>query len=280
MLNVFDTLAMGNFPYASNYLVFQQEMPSLPPPDSIATLLLTIIVSSSRRGTRPSCCPPGRCALRAPTSPERSRATRPRCCGGWRRPRACPLPLHTGGRRRHAACPSCAEDVSAGVLYNASGKARCYALPRSALDGGDGIWDWQYCTQRLPQETYFNLTGGRDMFWRFNKSAATIATHCTRRFPGVVQRPGWIAATSAFSSAGSASHIIFSNGEYDPWRSGGVLRNLSSTLVAIEVPQGAHHLDLMFSNADDPEPVRAARRAELALVREWVAQPLPRSLFH
>ena len=95
--------------------------------------------------------------------------------------------------------------AAAGVLYNASGRAACYELPESDLDGDDGIWDWQYCTQRLPQETYFNLTGGRDMFWRFNKSAATIATHCTRRFPSVVQRPGWIAATSAFSSAGSAS---------------------------------------------------------------------------
>jgi len=226
LLNVFDTLAMGNFPYASNYLVFQQTRDP--------TVLL-------------------------PAWPMRA---------------AC---AHFAGAVTSDA-PSLLRRMAAaaGVLYNASGKARCYALPRSALDGGDGIWDWQYCTQRLPQETYFNLTGGRDMFWRFNKSAATIATHCTRRFPGVVQRPGWIAATSAFSSAGSASHIIFSNGEYDPWRSGGVLRNLSSTLVAIEVPQGAHHLDLMFSNADDPEPVRAARRAELTLVREWVAQPLPR----
>ena len=116
--------------------------------------------------------------------------------------------------------------------------------------------------------------GGRDMFWRFNKSAATIATHCTRRFPGVVQRPGWIAATSAFSSAGSASHIIFSNGEYDPWRSGGVLRNLSSTLVAIEVPQGAHHLDLMFSTDDDPQSVRDVRQAELEFIAKWEAKAM------
>lgn len=85
-----------------------------------------------------------------------------------------------------------------------------------------------------------------------------------------MQRPGWIAATSAFASAASASHIVFSNGEYDPWRSGGVLRNLSSTLVAVEVPQGAHHLDLMFSHPDDPPPVRAARDMEERLVREWL----------
>ena len=109
------------------------------------------------------------------------------------------------------------------------------------------------------------------MFWAFNKSEAFIAAHCTRRFPGVVQRPGWIASTSAFTSATSASNIIFSNGEYDPWRSGGVLHNLSSTLVAVEVPQGAHHLDLMFSDPRDPAPVRAARVAEERFLREWLA---------
>ena len=123
----------------------------------------------------------------------------------------------------------------------------------------------------MSQESYFNLTGTADMFWRFEKSDAAIAAHCTARYPGIVQRPGWIAATSAFGAASAASNIIFSNGELDPWRSGGVLRNLSRTLVAIEVPQGAHHLDLMFSHPEDPPPVRAARDAEFALLREWLA---------
>ena len=45
-----------------------------------------------------------------------------------------------------------------------------------------------------------------------------------------------------------------------------MLHNLSRTLVAIEVPQGAHHLDLMFSHPEDPPPVRAARDAEFALL--------------
>ena len=35
------------------------------------------------------------------------------------------------------------------------------------------------------------------MFWRFGKSEAAIAAHCSARYPGIVQRPGWIAATSA-----------------------------------------------------------------------------------
>ena len=269
LLNVFDTLSMGNFPYPSNYLVFQQtrdptvKLPAWPMRAACAhfagAFALNTTAGTSRSGGSGS-------GSGSDTSFGRDGES------GGGVAAAAPTDLF----QRMAA--------AAGVLYNASGRASCYDLPGSDLDGDDGIWDWQYCTQRLPQETYFNLTGARghqgqgvqgheeggDMFWPFNKSAATISDHCARRFPGVVQRPGWIAATSAFTSASSASHVIFSNGEYDPWRSGGVLRNLSSTLVAVEVPGGAHHLDLMFANPKDPAPVRAARDAELALLREWL----------
>ena len=66
--------------------------------------------------------------------------------------------------------------------------------------------------------------------------------------------------------------VVFSNGEYDPWRSGGVLRNLSSSLVAVDIMQGAHHLDLFFSDPADPPSVREARQVELAAVRRWIAE--------
>ena len=29
----------------------------------------------------------------------------------------------------------------------------------------DGIWNYQWCTELLPQETYFSLNGTTDMFW-------------------------------------------------------------------------------------------------------------------
>ena len=33
----------------------------------------------------------------------------------------------------------------------------CFALPDDP--NYDGIWDWQWCTELLPQETYFSLSG-------------------------------------------------------------------------------------------------------------------------
>jgi len=54
--------------------------------------------------------------------------------------------------------------AAAGVLYNVTGRERCFALP--ADPNYDGIWDYQWCTELLPQETYFSLSGGtKDMFW-------------------------------------------------------------------------------------------------------------------
>ena len=129
--------------------------------------------------------------------------------------------------------------------------------------------DYQWCTERLPQETYFTIDGKRDIFWDRPANATAIAEHCEATY-AVAPKGHWVAATSEFGRASSASNIVFSNGEYDPWRSGGVLTNLSDTLIAVDIAQGAHHLDLFFSDPADPPSVIAARQVEVAAIRRWV----------
>ena len=51
-----------------------------------------------------------------------------------------------------------------------------------------------------------------------------------------------------------------------------MLRNLSDSVVAVLIPEGAHHLDLMFSNPLDPPSVIAARDTQRAHMRAWVAE--------
>jgi len=216
---VWDTLAMGNFPYRSNYLVFQQTH------DPTVTL-----------------------------PPWPFRAACAKFAGA------------DAATPADALLARMAE--AAGLLYNASGNAPCFALPQDP--NFDGIWDYQYCTERLPQETYFTLTGVSDMFWARPANATAIAAYCERKY-AVGFRAGWIAATSDLGLASAASNIVFSNGEYDPWRSGGILTNLSTSLVAVDIAQGAHHLDLMFANDADPPSVVAARKLELAAIRRWIA---------
>ena len=53
---------------------------------------------------------------------------------------------------------------------------------------------------------------------------------------------------------------------------GGVLKNMSDSLVAIVIPEGAHHLDFMFSHELDPPSVLQARASQRALMRQWIAQ--------
>ena len=70
----------------------------------------------------------------------------------------------------------------------------------------------------------------------------------------------------------AASNIVFSNGLLDPWTSGGVTANLSKTVVSVVLELGAHHLDLMFEDPNDPPCARAAREVEEANVRRWIAE--------
>lgn len=63
---------------------------------------------------------------------------------------------------------------------------------------------------------------------------------------------------------------VCSNGLLDPWSSGGVLYNVSSSTVAVIIPEGAHHLDLRESNPADPVSVRTARKFHCKFIRLWL----------
>ncbi|KAG8514796.1 Lysosomal Pro-X carboxypeptidase [Galemys pyrenaicus] len=61
-----------------------------------------------------------------------------------------------------------------------------------------------------------------------------------------------------------------SNGELDPWSGGGVTEDITDTLIAITIPEGAHHLDLRSNNALDPTAVLLARSLEVRYMQQWI----------
>jgi hypothetical protein len=71
------------------------------------------------------------------------------------------------------------------------------------------------------------------------------------------------------------SNIIFSNGELDPWRAGGVNTNLTTwdtaRTVAIYIAKSAHHLDLRLPDPLDPPSVTFARAVEMSTIKLWIS---------
>lgn len=71
----------------------------------------------------------------------------------------------------------------------------------------------------------------------------------------------------------SYSNIIFSNGELDPWRAGGVNNYVSPDLPVYLIRGGAHHLDLRLPNATtdtNTTDVYWVREQEKMLISQWV----------
>jgi lysosomal Pro-X carboxypeptidase len=159
--------------------------------------------------------------------------------------------------------------AAASVFYNVSGDAACFD-PRSNVNAAtaadDAFWGWQACTEMvMPQ----SRDGVRDAFWPQPYDAAADAAACAAAW-GVEPRPEWATVSYGGRRLRAASNIVFSNGGLDPWRAGGVTRTLSRSLLAVDIPLGAHHLDLMFAHPDDPPCVRAARGVERREIARWV----------
>lgn len=64
--------------------------------------------------------------------------------------------------------------------------------------------------------------------------------------------------------------FYFSNGQLDPWSGGGVLQTVSSSLIAIQIPYGAHHFDLRAANPGDTAYVIEARIQEKNILKNWI----------
>jgi len=156
---------------------------------------------------------------------------------------------------------------AASVYFNYTGKASCLNL-EDEDDIGASMWTYQACTEMVMPFCY---DGQNDMFQEEEWDLAKYTASCLSTW-GVSPQPSLANTLYGGRDFSAASNIIFSNGLLDPWSSGGVLKSGpdGSGIVAVIIPEGAHHLDLRASNPKDPVSVIQARKVERQWIKKWV----------
>eukprot|EP00440_Ansanella_granifera_P067452 gb/GFBE01073163.1/.p1 GENE.gb/GFBE01073163.1/~~gb/GFBE01073163.1/.p1 ORF type:complete len:226 (+),score=49.64 gb/GFBE01073163.1/:1-678(+) len=158
------------------------------------------------------------------------------------------------------------------IFYNATGAAGpCFNTQASGnkeTTEDAQKWDYLYCSGDFQ---VFGRDGVHDMYWLAPWNVTTAQETCMQNH-GLWPDPNWAAERfGGWQIAKSATRILFSNGELDPWKGGGVTETLAPELPAVLIPEVGHHIDLMWSNPDDPLAVTEARKTEQAWIRKWVA---------
>ncbi|KAI8437941.1 hypothetical protein MSG28_010609 [Choristoneura fumiferana] len=156
------------------------------------------------------------------------------------------------------------------VYTNYNGRSKCVDYKKGSdygnLDASG--WDYQACTEMvMPMCT----TGQNDMFeprpWNFT----SYSKACYDKYK-VYPKEGFARIQYGGDKLDAASNIVFSNGLLDPWAGGGILNSISSSVKAVVILNGAHHLDLMPANPSDPENVKLARGIHKDNIRTWISE--------
>ncbi|KAL2630233.1 hypothetical protein R1flu_014919 [Riccia fluitans] len=157
------------------------------------------------------------------------------------------------------------------VYYNYSGNLECFDI----ADDPHGMngWDWQCCTEMVMPLSYSKTSLYPPYEWSFED----FAEWCQSTY-GVKPRSHWIVEEFGANDIEAVlkrfgSNIVFSNGLVDPWSGGGVLKNISSSIVALVTTEGAHHIDLRpIDSSLDPHWLVEQRNAELAFIDKWLRE--------
>lgn len=155
------------------------------------------------------------------------------------------------------------------VYYNYTGEEKCFDVNDDPH--GENGWNWQACTEMVMP---MSSNPENSIFPRFTFDIDSYKQDCFNMF-GVEPRPHWI--TTEFGGhdiqkvlKNYGSNIIFSNGLLDPWSGGGVLQNISNSIVALVTELGAHHLDLRAATENDPIWLVEQRNAEIQIINNWM----------
>eukprot|EP00192_Tetraselmis_astigmatica_P002928 CAMPEP_0117662848 /NCGR_PEP_ID=MMETSP0804-20121206/8269_1 /TAXON_ID=1074897 /ORGANISM="Tetraselmis astigmatica, Strain CCMP880" /LENGTH=600 /DNA_ID=CAMNT_0005469769 /DNA_START=243 /DNA_END=2046 /DNA_ORIENTATION=- len=157
------------------------------------------------------------------------------------------------------------------IFYNASSDLHCLNYSRGVNPDTDlvgELWGYQECCDMV---TPMSRDGVVDMFWGQSWDQEAFERGCLDKY-GVQPRPYWAVTDFGGRDMAAASNIVFANGEYDPWKDGGVRDSKNPSIATLTIPEAAHHLDLMFSHPLDTDAVKDARRTQRQYIAKWIAE--------
>ncbi|CBI23429.3 hypothetical protein VitviT2T_019541 [Vitis vinifera] len=161
--------------------------------------------------------------------------------------------------------------IFSGIVASRGNKS-CYDMGQSSFPSEtEEGWNWQVCSELvIPIGRGSNDT----MFPAAPFDFKEYADSCKYSY-GVTPRPHWI--TSYYGGHNIklilkrfGSNIIFSNGLRDPYSSGGVLEDISHSIIAVHTPRGSHCLDILPSTEDDPNWLVLQRNVEIEIIHGWL----------
>jgi len=167
-----------------------------------------------------------------------------------------------------------------GVYRNATKQVTCYQYNGKNSSETEDFWSYQYCTEHfMPMER----DGIHDMFYPKPFNVSREIQNCKDTWGVEPDLDRGITEFGGRKILHYISNVVFSNGALDPWSGGGVSYipawlEKSNNLRTIMIPEGAHHLDLMFSNEKDPISVLHARKLENDMIADWIQQKAEREM--
>ena len=182
--------------------------------------------------------------------------------------------------------------AAADVLLNSTGSLRCHNVSRELMGGGrapggklgvgglgDGwarAWNWQACTELVLEPATSDGLG----FWvERDDEVAALQAACRAQFGAdLVSRPAWLPASlgDGVALVRALTNVVFSDGDKDPWRIGGVPANASAygdgSVRHVLIRGAAHHQDLRFDDPRDPPSVGEAKAIERRAIEGWLGR--------
>lgn len=144
-----------------------------------------------------------------------------------------------------------AEDESGDLGDDKSGDDTATADSPPPFDDGR-MWEFQTCTNVIFLAGFSETS----MFPAYNASYEDLTKECHETFgTTVTPRPYELVDMWGFDDLvkQGASRILFTNGLQDMWSGGGILEDLSDSLLAITFENGAHHSDLTHEGPTDKD---------------------------